>query len=187
MRQNSNRATLRSWLIVRLKKGMELFVIGFLMLAAFAVIGDLMYEKEDDWIRTLGRNDDFFGKNSEIHTLYLGELPPQAQERAMGERAVIEGSGPCRAGSGDGKPKDFCDLRSRGQKAEESYFLLQRADARYALLRVCLYGYEERDGRQAVAGEITAAVDNGLSQEDMYLQKIISYCESEGLELVFVK
>ena len=81
-----------------------------LLLLLFVILcmgSTYMYEKSDDWTRTLGHNYDLLGNNKKIQVLYLG--------RADGESATEETA-----------EKKSCDLRSKGQSLEESYFLLKQ-------------------------------------------------------------
>ncbi len=128
-----------------------------------------MYEKSDDWTRTLGHNYDLLGNNKKIQVLYLG--------RADGESATEEAV-----------EKKSCDLRSKGQSLEESYFLLKRADRRYALLYVYLTVDSEEVNVNDKENEDRSAekTENMLQgREAQYLGKIIAYCRDREIELIF--
>ena len=188
MRRNGEMPHRLKRMVGKMKAGLQLPAMVLFMVTALAVVGDIMYEKEDDWMRTLGRDYDFFGKNREIHTLYLGETRLESGGREGGFADGIADNRrqlPSSAG-GERSVVDLCDLRSSRQKAEESYFLLKQADLRYALTRVYLCGDEDMAGNVDAIKEVS--VDHGERMaEEEYLQKIISYCEKKELELVFVK
>lgn len=115
-----------------------------------------MYEKSDDWTRTLGHNYDLFGNNKKIQVLYLGTADGESETEETAE-------------------KKSCDLRSKGQSLEESYFLLKRADRRYALLYVHLTVDSEKVNVNDRESEDRSAEN---------LRKIIAYCRDREIELI---
>ncbi len=160
----------RNWtekLLLIVRKG-QMYGVLLLLFAVLCIGSAYMYEKSDDWTRTLGHNYDLFGNNRKIRILYLGMADGISETEETEERKS-------------------CDLRSKGQSLEESYFLLKRADRRYDLLYVYLTVdagwvsvHDEENG-----GTSVVKTGNVLqTEEEQYLRKIIAYCGDRGIELI---
>lgn len=139
-----------------------------ILIALLTVCGlaDSMYQDENDWMRTLGHNYDFSGKNDEICDLYVGSFY-QSEEQGQ-EPPDLTGS------------KKDCRLVNEGQSLRDSYFLLKRSDRRYALSHIYLelvcpdIAYDE---------DMLPEKKEAMKLEMLYLRKIIAYCDGRGLEL----
>lgn len=142
-----------------------------LVILGLSLLADFHYTEADDWVRTLGYNYDLFGRNTEIHTLYLGS-DRMADIKETGHETVS-----------DREESRSCDLRSAGQSMKESYFLLGKADRRYRLDRVYLCRENHGDSEGGTK-ENRDDMEYERTEEDSYLQKIVTYCEERGILLI---
>lgn len=138
------------------------------------ILSGYMYEKSDDWTRTLGYNDDFFGANRKIYILYLGcyarDLELKA-EYTYGDREEETG-------------KVCCDLCSDGQSLKDSCFLLRQADRRYRLKYVYLVVEPERVETKACETESVSQISEN---HIMYLIRLMEYCGRNGIALTILE
>ena len=160
----------RNWtekLLLIVRKG-QMYGVLLLLFAVLCIGSAYMYEKSDDWTRTLGHNYDLFGNNRKIRILYLGMADGISETEETEERKS-------------------CDLRSKGQSTEESYFLLKRADRRYDLLYVYLTVdagwvsvHDEENGEYICGKDRECIADRGrtISEKNHCLLR------GQGIELI---
>ncbi len=147
-----------------------------LLFGLLCILSGFMYEKSDDWTRTLGYNYDFFGTNRKIYTLYLGCYARNLELNAE----YTYGDGEEETG------KVCCDLCSDGQSLKDSCFLLRQADRRYRLKYV--YLVVETDRLMSETCETGAeSAPAGRESDAIYLIRMMEYCCRNGIILTILE
>ncbi len=155
--------------------GIILNIIVIAIVAGLCILTNHIYRSSGDWVRTLWYNYDFGGENKKIHNLYLGS---PGSICTPGEEFMNDFPG-----------ENDCNLMNSEQSMEDSYYLLQKADKRYALSNVylgidCWYSvYEIRKSDLSYIEKTVIRRERLTEKEESYFRKVMEYCAREKLSL----